>query len=102
MPATEVNAHLETCADCQTWHAEASALSRALRVRPATPVPDLTAELLDAAPPITPPAPHGWLPRTLLGGVAVAQLTLGLAQVLGTSASSPHGAHATGVDSSHL
>ena len=101
MPATEVNAHLETCADCQAWHEAATALTRTLRVRPATPVPDLTAEILDAAPPITPPAPRRWLPRTLLGGVAVAQLTLGLAQVLGTGTSA-HGGHTTGVDSSHL
>lgn len=101
VPADQVDAHLETCADCQGWHETATALTRTLRVRPATPVPDLAAEVLDAAPPIVPPAPRGWLPRTLLGGVAIAQLTLGLAQVLGTGAS-PHGAHVTGVDSSHL
>jgi predicted anti-sigma-YlaC factor YlaD len=70
-------------------------------VRPVTPIPDLAASILDAAPPITPPEPRGWLPRVLLGGVAVAQLTLGLAQVLGGGASA-HGGHTSGVGSSHL
>jgi predicted anti-sigma-YlaC factor YlaD len=101
VPTDQVDAHLETCASCQEWHEASTALTRTLRVRPATPVPDLTAAILDAAPPITPSAPRGWLLRTLLGGVAIAQLTLGLAQVLGTS-TSVHGSRTTGVDSSHL
>ncbi|MFI6096137.1 zf-HC2 domain-containing protein [Lentzea sp. NPDC051213] len=100
VPADQVDAHLETCASCQSWHDGAAALTRTLRLRPATPVPDLTESILDAAPPITPPAPRGWLPRGLLTGVAVAQLTLGLAQVLGVG--TEHGGHTTGVDSSHL
>ncbi|ANZ43168.1 hypothetical protein BBK82_31440 [Lentzea guizhouensis] len=102
VPAAEVDAHRETCTSCQVWHDNAAALTRTLRIRPATPVPDLTAAILDAAPPITPPAPRGWTPRALLGGVAVAQLTLGMAQVLGTSGASAHGGHPTGVDSAHL
>lgn len=101
VPAAEVDAHLETCADCREWQETATSLNRTLRVRAATPVPDLAAAVLDSAPPITPPAPRGWLVRTALGGVAVAQLTLGLAQVLGTG-SSPHGGHASGLGSSHL
>lgn len=101
-PADEVDAHLETCTSCQAWHDDAAALTRTLRVRPATPVPDLTAAILDAAPSIVPPTPRGWTPRLLLGGVAVAQLTLGMAQVIGTSGASAHGDHATGVGSSHL
>lgn len=101
MPAGEVDAHLETCAFCQEWQETATSLNRTLRVRPATPVPDLTAAILEAAPPTTRVMPRGWLPRTVLGGVAVAQLTLGLAQVLGTGSSS-HGGHAAGLDSSHL
>ncbi|HEX7309093.1 zf-HC2 domain-containing protein [Lentzea sp.] len=101
VPAAEVDAHLETCAPCHEWQETATALNRTLRVRPATPVPDLTAAIVAAAPPVTRAAPRGWLARTLLGGVAIAQLTLGLAQVLGTGSSS-HGGHATGVDSSHL
>ncbi|MFD5830141.1 hypothetical protein [Lentzea sp. NPDC060358] len=101
VPADEVDAHRETCTSCQEWHHATTALTRTLRVRPATPVPDLTAAIVEAAPPITRVAPRGWLPRTLLGGVAVAQLTLGLAQVLGTG-SSAHTGHPAGADTSHL
>jgi len=101
VPADQVDAHLESCASCRKWHDNAAALTRTLRVRPATPVPDLAASILGSAPPITPPAPGGLLPRGLLAGVAVAQLTLGVAQVLGVG-TSPHGGHTAGVDSSHL
>lgn len=101
MPAGQVDAHLETCASCQSWHTEAAALTRTLRVRPATPVPDLAAAILDAAPPITPPTPRGWLPRVLLGGVAIAQLTLGMAQVVGSWTMSMHG-HTMGDTGGHL
>ncbi|KOV87918.1 zf-HC2 domain-containing protein [Nocardia sp. NRRL S-836] len=101
-PADVVDAHLETCTSCQVWHDDAAALTRTLRVRPATPVPDLTAAILDVAPPVVPPAPRGWTPRLLLGGVAVAQLTLGMAQVVGSTGASAHGGHTSGVDSSHL
>ncbi|MGW6443351.1 zf-HC2 domain-containing protein [Lentzea sp. NPDC055074] len=100
VPADQVDAHLDSCASCREWHDSAAALTRTLRVRPATQVPDLAAAILDAAPPISPPPPRGWLPRGLLTGVAVAQLTLGLAQVLGVSGA--HSGHTTGVDSSHL
>lgn len=96
VPADQVDAHLETCAFCRTWHAEAAALTRSLRVRPATPVPDLTAAILGAAPPITPPKPRGSLPRILLGGVAIAQLTLGMAQVVGSWTMSMHAGHTMG------
>ncbi|TWP48512.1 hypothetical protein FKR81_28425 [Lentzea tibetensis] len=100
-PADQVEGHLAECADCRAWQDQAAALTRTLRLRPATPVPDLTAAILDAAPVIEPPRPRGWLPRMLLGGVAVAQLTIGLAQILGTGESA-HSGHSTGVDSSHL
>ncbi|GGM88285.1 hypothetical protein GCM10011609_26270 [Lentzea pudingi] len=98
-PAGEVDAHRETCTSCRAWHDNAASLTRTLRVRPATPVPDLTAAILAAAPPS---APRGWTPRALLGGLAVAQLTLGMAQVVGTRGASAHGSHTTGVDSAHL
>ncbi|MGW4215276.1 zf-HC2 domain-containing protein [Lentzea sp. NPDC004789] len=101
VPADQVDAHLESCASCRKWHDNAAALTRTLRVRPATPVPDLTASILGSAPPVTPPVPRGWLPRGLLVGVAVAQLTLGVAQVLGVGTSA-HSGHTAGVDSSHL
>ena len=101
VPAEQVDTHLETCAFCQTWHAEASALTRTLRVRAATPVPDLTAAILDAAPPIARSTPRGRLPRVLLGGVAIAQLTLGMAQVVGSWIPSMHG-HTMGDIGGHL
>ncbi|MFD9700053.1 zf-HC2 domain-containing protein [Lentzea sp. NPDC059081] len=97
VPADQVDEHLETCASCRAWHDRAATLTRTLRVRPATPVPDLTAAIVAAAP----AKPRGWLPRMLLGGVAVAQLTLGVAQVVGNG-STAHGGHVTGVDGSHL
>ncbi|MFD4637803.1 zf-HC2 domain-containing protein [Lentzea sp. NPDC058436] len=100
VPADQVDAHLDGCASCREWHDGAAALNRVLRVRPAARVPDLTAAILDAAPPITPPTPKGALPRGLLTGVAVAQIALGLAQVLGVSTA--HSGHTTGVDSTHL
>jgi len=102
VPADQVDAHLETCASCQAWHAEAAALTRTLRVRPATPVPDLTAAILDAAPPITPPAPRRSLPRILLGCVAIAQLLLGMGQVVGSWTAAMHVGHAMGVGGGHL
>ncbi len=99
VPADQVDTHLETCASCQAWHAEASALTRTLRVRPATPVPDLTAAILDAAPPITPSTPRSW-PRILLGCVATAQLALGMGQVVGSPTAAMHVGHTMG--SGHL
>ena len=101
VPAEQVDTHLATCALCQTWHAEASALTRTLRVRAATPVPDLTAAILDAAPPITPPTPRSW-PRILLGCVAIAQLALGMGQVAGSWTAAMHVGHAMGVGGGHL
>ncbi|GLY47346.1 membrane protein [Lentzea sp. NBRC 102530] len=100
VPADQVDAHLDSCASCREWHDSAAALTRTLRVRPATQVPDLAAAIMEAAPPVVPATPRGWLPRGLLTGVAVAQLTLGLAQVIGVNPS--HGGHTSGVDSSHL
>lgn len=49
-----------------------------------------------------PGSTRGWYPRAALAGVAVAQITLGLAQVLGTgSGADGHGAHGV-VGGSHL
>lgn len=99
VPADQVDEHLESCASCQAWQDSATALTRTLRVRPATPVPDLTAAIMETAPDVAPAKPRGWLPRMFLGGVAIAQLTLGIAQVVGGGRSGAHGDHVTG---SHL
>ncbi|MBS4727709.1 zf-HC2 domain-containing protein [Mycobacterium sp. SM1] len=43
-----VDDHLSECPACRRWQAEAIALTRALRVRPAVKTPDLVAEVLGA------------------------------------------------------
>lgn len=79
-PAEETDAHLAACAACRAWQARAAAMARTLRVREASPVPDLGDAILATAPVDT----RGWWPRLGLGVVAVAQLTLALGQLLGT------------------
>ncbi|MEO6084565.1 MAG: zf-HC2 domain-containing protein [Umezawaea sp.] len=93
VPAEETDAHLATCAECRGWRESAAALTRALRLRPAVDVPDLTEAILAAAPPVA-PSTRGWTARAALAGVAVAQLTLGLAQVFGVDTG--HAGHAGG------
>ncbi|MGX7826713.1 zf-HC2 domain-containing protein [Actinokineospora sp. 24-640] len=79
--AEPVDAHLADCAACRAWHADAADLTRALRVREAVPTPDLADAVL-AADPRREPAGYR---RLALGVVAVAQLTLGMAQLLGVT-----------------
>lgn len=90
-PAAETDAHLDGCASCRAWQHGAAALTRSLRLRPATPTPDLAPAVLAAAPPLA--RTRGWYARGGLAAVAVAQLTLGLSQVLGsgTAAARVHG-----------
>jgi predicted anti-sigma-YlaC factor YlaD len=80
MPASATDQHLDECAACQAWSAEASRLTRTLRVRPVGAVPDLTAQILENAP--EPMARVHWA-RIALGVVALAQLALGVAEVFG-------------------
>lgn len=80
-PTAATDAHLEQCASCRAWQAEASALTRRLRVRPAATTPDLVSVVMSAAPDPAPPRRRRVL-RTALGAVAAAQLGLGLAQGL--------------------
>lgn len=97
----DTDAHLACCPSCRAWQDGAAALTRSLRLRPATVVPDLTTAVLDATPTATPqPATSGWLARVVLAGIAVAQLTLGLAQVFGPVRSDHAGHDVPG--SSHL
>ncbi|KAA9154665.1 hypothetical protein FPZ12_031285 [Amycolatopsis acidicola] len=74
--------HLETCAECRAWYARAQDLRRLMTVRSAPEVPDLTEVILDRIP-----APSGerWGARIALGLVAIAQLTLSMAQLLGVA-----------------
>lgn len=76
----EVERHLAECGECRDWESRAVALSRELRVRAVPSTPDLTASVMRALPA---PAVRRW-PRVLLGVVAVVQIALGVAQLLGT------------------
>ncbi|MGW5054538.1 zf-HC2 domain-containing protein [Actinokineospora sp. NPDC004072] len=80
------DAHLAACAACRDWAAAAARLTRELRVREVRPTPDLTAAIMAAHAGAT-REPAGRR-RLALGMVAVAQLTLGLAQLLGVA--DPH------------
>ncbi|WP_436497396.1 zf-HC2 domain-containing protein [Actinokineospora sp. HUAS TT18] len=86
--AAAVDEHLARCADCRAWQASAVDLTRSLRVRPAVAVPDLTAAILAAAPERL----RVW-PRFALGLVAIAQLTLALAQIMGVDTTAHHVDH---------
>lgn len=47
-PAEQVDLHLAECVECAGWYAAMTAASRRLRVRSASPSPDLTAAILGA------------------------------------------------------
>jgi predicted anti-sigma-YlaC factor YlaD len=80
--AEVVDRHLSTCPECRSWFARAQAARRMMTVRAAPPVPDLTETILERIP-----APTGlkWPARIALGLVAIAQLTLSVAQLLGVA-----------------
>lgn len=87
-----VDRHLTGCAACQDWLARAERLRRALLLRPAPAVPDLTEVILERTPA---PAGEGWGLRIALGVVAVAQLALAFAQLLGEDAGHAMSGHLT-------
>lgn len=94
IPEAQVEDHVAECPACRSWQLRATALTRALRLRPAEPTPDLVQSVLDAAGPLLRRRRARRWPRVLLGGVAVCQVALGAAQALGWG----HGdhQHATG------
>lgn len=77
-----VDRHLESCTGCRSWYSSAQNMRRWMIVRAVPEVPDLTEVILDRIP-----APSGerWGARIGLGIVAVAQLALSVAQLLGTA-----------------
>ncbi|KDN16874.1 membrane protein [Amycolatopsis rifamycinica] len=85
--------HLTSCAECRAWFAGAERLRRAMLLRPAPPVPDLTAAILERTP-----APSGehWGRRIALAVVAIGQLGLAFAQLLGTAHAGVHLDHESG------
>lgn len=89
-----VDRHLDGCAACREWFAAASGLRRAMVLRAAPPVPDLTATILERTPA---PSGEGWGPRIALALVAIGQLGLAFAQLLGTDGG--HGAAHLGHES---
>jgi predicted anti-sigma-YlaC factor YlaD len=91
--AEQVDAHLVECGACQVWLRRAEDLNRLLRVRPAVPVPDLTHAILTDAPTFEPR--QGWGVRGALVCVAVAQIALGLSQLVGVGTAAMHVAHGT-------
>ena len=93
VPASVVDEHVRTCASCRTWHEDVIAQRRALRVRTTVPVPDLSRAILADAPEFVPA--RGLWRRYALGGVAVAQLALALAQFFGVGEASMHAPMAT-------
>lgn len=90
-PPEAVDRHLTTCVACRSWFARAERLHRSMLLRTAPPVPDLTAVILDRTP--APPS-EGWPVRVALGLVAIAQLGLAFAQLLGVGAHPTHDATA--------
>ena len=99
VPAAWTDQHFRDCGACQSWHAQATIVTRALRVRSATPTPDLAEAVLAAAPS---PIPRRWWPRVALAGVALAQLALGTAQVFGADVGVAHGEHSAEGMTAHL
>lgn len=83
------NEHLGGCAACQGWWAEIGTVTRHLRVRPAEPVPDLSAKVLAR---VAPPRPgRGEWVRYALAVVAASELVLALpGLLLGEGATSIH------------
>jgi predicted anti-sigma-YlaC factor YlaD len=100
VPAVDTDAHLRECAECWSWQARAVEVTRVVRVREVTPTPDLTASILATAP--MPVSTRGWWARLALGVVALAQISLGLSQVLGIGTVAEHAGHGGGELSGHL
>jgi len=96
-PAEEIalGDHLGTCAACRAYAADARSLHRIVRVAPAEPVPDLTAEILAAtAPPATDSASGRGL-RLGLVAIAVIQTLIALP---GLFSPAEHTAHLAAFD----
>lgn len=95
-PAADVDAHLDQCARCRAYQADAGLLTRNLRVRLVTDTPDLVGPVLARA---ERPDRRRTALRSALALVAVAQILLGTFQLLGLSGA--HG-HAHGGMAAHL
>jgi predicted anti-sigma-YlaC factor YlaD len=88
----DVDAHLARCHDCQLFAAELPALHRMARVRPADPVPDLTARIIaETAPAHTPAiAPLAWWVRGGLVTLALVLLAMAVPELVAPGNASGH------------
>jgi predicted anti-sigma-YlaC factor YlaD len=98
VPAGETDRHLAECAACQSWQTRAIEVTRLVRVREVTATPDLTGRILQRAPVVV--NTRGWWSRGALGVVALAQLTIGLSQILGMG-TGPHSEHGGELPAGH-
>jgi len=89
--------HLDGCPACRSWRAAAIDLHRAVRVRPAEPVPDLTAAVMAA---VGGRAQEGSTPaviRLTLALIAGAEILIALPALTGNDLGAPiHVAHEQG------
>jgi predicted anti-sigma-YlaC factor YlaD len=82
--------HLAGCAECRAFDATITSLQRGLRLVPADPVPDRTAEILAAAAPGVPPRDERRVLRVALAVIAAVQLAVAApALLLGEDAGLP-------------
>jgi len=87
-PTAAVEAHLRTCSDCREFETATTAMHRRLRLRPAEPVPDLSASIVAAIDPVDDGRIAGL--RAGLAAVASVQILVALpALVLGEDAGLP-------------
>jgi predicted anti-sigma-YlaC factor YlaD len=87
--APSLDAHLRTCADCRAFQAATESVHRRLRLRPAEPVPDLSASIVAALGPSPDDVRVSGL-RAGLAAVAVVQILIALpALVFGDDAGVP-------------
>ncbi|MFC4852658.1 zf-HC2 domain-containing protein [Actinophytocola glycyrrhizae] len=93
-PVELLDAHLAGCGACRDWQHRVEELNRLLRVRPAAPGPDLSATIVADVPVIEPA--QGWGVRGALVCVAVAQVALGLSQLVGMGTTATHIGHGGG------
>lgn len=84
---TRLEAHVAGCAACAVLRDELRLLHRAVRLRPAEAVPDLSARILAAANP--PRAGHGEWIRSALLVVALTQLVLSVPDLAGRASGAP-------------
>lgn len=92
-----VDEHLGRCATCRAWLESATELSRPFRLELAAQIPDQTDVILAQIPG---PAPQYWKLRLALRVAAVAQLIVGLGQILGVGSAHDH--TGTAIMSGHL